>query len=83
MPTAPVANYRYEKNKPMIKILKYTEYIYLAIGLISIYEVSQLWGPDRNRSYLFIFFAVVSLGMFLFRRNYRKKFEQRQKSDKP
>ena len=66
----------------MIRILKYTEYLYLVIGLISLYEISQLWSEDRTRSYLFIFFAVVSFGMFFFRRNYRKRFEKRKDADK-
>lgn len=61
----------------MIKILKYTEYIYLVIAIISIYELTQFWNVDRQRSYLFIFFAAVSLGMFFFRRRYRKRFEKR------
>ncbi len=61
----------------MIKILKYTEYIYLIIAIIAAYELWQFWNVDRNRAYLFLFFAVVSLGMFLFRRRYRKRFERR------
>lgn len=64
----------------MIKILKYTEYIYLAIAVISAYEIWQLWNVDRQRSYLFVFFGAVSLGMFLFRRRYRKRFEGRKDS---
>ena len=67
----------------MIRILKYTEYLYLAIALISCYEIWQLWNVDPNRSYLFVFFAVVSAGMFLFRRNYRKRFEKRKDSENP
>lgn len=65
----------------MIKILRYTEYLYLAVALISMYKIATLWHVDRQETYLFIFFAVVSIGMFLFRRKYRKRFEK-QKSDK-
>lgn len=65
----------------MIKILRYTEYLYLVIAIISIYNISVSWNNDRERSYMFIFFAVVSTGMFLFRRNYRKKFEQRKQDN--
>ncbi|HSR59196.1 MAG TPA: hypothetical protein VLL47_00505 [Robiginitalea sp.] len=61
----------------MIRFLKYTEYLYLAIALISLYEIGKLWDVNRERSYLFVFFAVVSIGMFLFRRNYRRRFEKR------
>lgn len=61
----------------MIKILKYTEYLYLMVALISVYKIVALWGISPKETYIFIFFAVVSLGMFFFRRNYRRKFEQR------
>ncbi len=61
----------------MIKILRYTEYLYLIVCLFSVYRVFTDWSIDKSSAYLFIFFAVVSLGMFFFRRNYRKKFEQR------
>jgi hypothetical protein len=65
----------------MIKILKYTEYLYLIVAIVSIYQVATLWSVDRDETYMFIFFAVVSLGMFFFRRNYRKKFEQRKRDN--
>lgn len=65
----------------MIKILKYTEYLYLAVALISLYEIGQLWNTNRERSYLFIFFAVVSIAMFFFRRRYRKRFEKQKDND--
>ena len=67
----------------MIKILRYTEYLYLAIFLVSLYEITKLWEADRERSYLFVFFALVSIAMFLFRRNYRKRFENRKDAEKP
>jgi uncharacterized membrane protein len=66
----------------MIKILRYTEYLYLAIFVVSLYEITKLWEADRERSYLFIFFALVSIAMFFFRRNYRKRFENRKDAEK-
>ncbi|MCG2461756.1 hypothetical protein K8352_13440 [Flavobacteriaceae bacterium F89] len=65
----------------MIKILKYTEYLYLIVAVVSIYKVATLWNVARDETYIFIFFAIVSLGMFFFRRNYRKKFEQRKRDN--
>lgn len=67
----------------MIKILRYTEYLYLAVAIISIYQIITLWQGNREDTYLYIFFAVVSIAMFLFRRRYRKRFEQRQREQKP
>jgi hypothetical protein len=66
----------------MIKILRYTEYLYLAVAVISLYKIGQLWEADRNQAYIFLFFAVVSIAMFFFRRNYRKRFEKRKGQDK-
>ena len=63
----------------MIKILRYTEYLYLAVAVISIYKIAELWNVNRARTYIFIFFAVISIAMFVFRRNYRKRFEKRQR----
>lgn len=65
----------------MIKILRYTEYLYLAIAIISIYKIATLWRIDPKETYIFIFFAVVSIAMFGFRRRYRKRFEQRKKDN--
>lgn len=65
----------------MIKILRYTEYLYLAVAIFSLYRIYTDWNVDRDGTYIFIFFAVVSIGMFVFRRNYRKKFERRKKDN--
>ncbi|MEL6917278.1 MAG: hypothetical protein AAFO99_06065 [Bacteroidota bacterium] len=65
----------------MIKILRYTEYVYLAIFLFSAHRVYTDWEADRQSAYLFVFFALVSIGMFLFRRNYRRKFEKRKRDN--
>ncbi len=65
----------------MIKILRYTEYLYLAVAVISIYKIATLWSVDPKETYIFIFFAVVSVAMFLFRRRYRKRFEQRKQDN--
>ncbi len=61
----------------MIKILKYTEYLYLAVAIVSLYKIITLWPVDPKETYIFIFFAVVSIAMFAFRRKYRKRFEKR------
>lgn len=64
-----------------MKILRYTEYLYLAVAAISIYKIATLWSVEPKETYIFIFFAVVSLAMFAFRRKYRKRFEQRNKDN--
>jgi hypothetical protein len=65
----------------MIKILRYTEYLYLVVAIVSVYKIIELWNIDREGTYIFIFFALVSIGMFIFRRNYRKRFEKRKRDN--
>lgn len=65
----------------MIKILRYTEYLYLIVAIISVYKIATLWNTDQQGTYIFIFFAIISVGMFIFRRNYRKRFEKRKREN--
>jgi len=66
----------------MIRILKYTEYLYLIVAIMSLFKIVSIWGQSDENMGLFIIFAVISVGMFLFRRNYRLKFEKRQQENK-
>ncbi|MEK9583577.1 MAG: hypothetical protein VW034_01745 [Flavobacteriaceae bacterium] len=63
----------------MIKLLRYTEYLYLMVAFFSGYRLIELLGTESDERLLFGVFFVVSIGMFFFRRNYRKKFEKREK----
>lgn len=65
----------------MIKVLRYTEYIYLVIAVLAAYETFSQWNVARERAYLFLFFTIISVGMFLFRRTYRKRFEKRKQQE--
>jgi hypothetical protein len=47
------------------------------MAAFSIYLVVTNWADNRNRAYLFAFFTVVAIFMFFFKRNFRKKMEQR------
>ncbi|PVW17319.1 hypothetical protein [Marixanthomonas spongiae] len=61
-------------------IYKLFEYVYLVMAAFSIYLVWQNWADNRNRAYLFGFFAVVAIFMFFFKRNFRRKMEERNKN---
>ena len=63
----------------MINLLRYTEYLYLMVAFFSGYRLIELLGTESDERLLFGVFFVVSIGMFFFRRNYRKKFEKREK----
>ena len=56
-----------------------SEILYTIIAIVSTYEGIRLWHANPSKAYIFIGFAVVSIGMALFRRHYRKKFNKRAK----
>lgn len=49
------------------------------MAAFSAYLVYENWIDNRNRAYLFLFFMVVAVFMFFFKRNFRRKFEAHQK----
>ncbi len=59
------------------KIYRLFEYAYLGMAGFSVYLVITNWDDNRNRAYLFAFFTLVAIFMFFFKRNFRKKMEQR------
>ena len=64
-----------------MKYYKISEFIYFSIFCISFYQTFSIWNIDRERAYIFLLFGIISLGMFFFRRHYRKKFSKRKKND--
>jgi len=56
------------------------EYAYIAFAIFSIYLVISNWDIDRNQSYLFLGFTVLFVFLFFFKRNFRKRLEQRNKN---
>lgn len=65
-------------NKTVYKIF---EYAYLVMFVLSAIAVITNWNSDRNRAYLFLFFGVVAIFMYFFKRNFRKKIEKRQQNN--
>ncbi|MGM0933496.1 MAG: hypothetical protein ACQEWD_08640 [Bacteroidota bacterium] len=63
----------------MSKYYKFFEYAYLVIGAFFLFESIRIWDTERGRAYLFIFFVVISIFMFFFKRRFRRKFEERNK----
>lgn len=63
----------------MLKILRFTEYLYLVVAVLSVVKIANIYfnGLEEDIT-IFVIFAFVSIGMFFFRRNYRKKFDKRQ-----
>lgn len=65
------------------KIYRLFEYAYIAMALFSAYLVVVNWHENRGRAYMFIFFALVAVFMFFFKRNFRKKIEEREQNKGP
>ncbi len=61
----------------MTRYSKIFEFLYPIVAILAAVEAYSVWNTDRNRAYLFVLFFVIAVGMFFFRRHYRKKFEQR------
>ena len=57
------------------------EYLYIVMALFSIYIIISVWETDRNRAYLFMFFTIVAIFMFFFKRKFRKKIENSNKQE--
>jgi len=63
----------------MMKILRFTEYLYIVVAILSVGKIARIYFYALEDDItIFVLFGLVSLGMFFFRRNYRKKFENRQ-----
>ncbi len=59
------------------KIYQIFEYAYIGMFILSVYIVVTQWETNRDQAYLFAFFGVVSIFMFFFKRNFRKRLEKR------
>jgi preprotein translocase subunit YajC len=46
------------------------------MAIFSAYIAVENWQENRGRSYLFIFFGIVAIFMFFFKRSFRKKIEE-------
>ena len=62
------------------KIYRLFEYAYLLMAIFSIYLVISNWQDNINRAYMFVFFTIVAIFMFFFKRNFRKKIEERKRN---
>lgn len=61
----------------MTRFYKYFEFAYLIFAAFFIFEAIRIWNTERSRAYLFLFFVVVAIFMFFFKRRFRKRLEDR------
>ncbi len=64
----------------MSKYFKYFEYAYLVIAALFIYDGISKWSTQPTRTYLSLFFALLAVGMYFFKRHFRKKIERNKPS---
>lgn len=57
--------------------LKYTQYAYLVAGAFFLYDGFTKFNINTNQAYLSFFLAIMAVAMFLFRKKFAKKFEDR------
>ncbi|PVX46275.1 hypothetical protein C8C85_2117 [Flavobacterium sp. 103] len=61
-----------------MNFLKYTSYLYLVFGIYFLYDGYTKWNTNESPLLYFIF-GGLAIFMFFFRRNFAKKFEDRNK----
>ena len=61
----------------MRKLWKFFEYAYLIIAIIFTVETILNWTTNREKAYLFMFFAVLAVFMYFFRKRFRKKMSSK------
>ena len=64
----------------MTKYFKFFEIAYLVIAIVFAVETVLRWNSDRPKAYIFLFFSVLAVFMYFFRKKYRKRFENQDKN---
>lgn len=65
-----------------MKLLKVLQFAYIFFFILFIYDAISNWTIDRQRSYMSLIFAALTIFMFFFRKKYRKRFEEYGKNKK-
>ena len=63
----------------MMKFSRFFEFAYLAVAAFFLYEAIRLWNTEPGKADLFLFFVVIGVFMFFFRRHFRHKYGNRKK----
>lgn len=60
----------------MSRYFKYFEYAYLVIAVLFIFDGYSKWDLEPTRAYISFFLALLAVGMYFFKRHFRKKMER-------
>jgi positive regulator of sigma E activity len=66
----------------MTRYFKFFEIAYLIIAIFFVVETFLTWNVQREKAYLYLIFSLLAVFMYFFRRKYRKKFENQDRSQK-
>jgi positive regulator of sigma E activity len=66
----------------MTRYFKFFEIAYLIIAIFFVVETFLTWNTNREKAYLYLIFSFLAVFMYFFRKKYRKKFENQDKTGK-
>ena len=62
-----------------MKILSILQYLYLGFAALFLFDAIDKWSSDRNAALISLFFSVLAVAMFFFRKKFKKRFQDRGK----
>ena len=62
-----------------MKTLSILHYLYLIFAALFLFDATEKWSSDRNAAYMSLFFSVLAVAMFFFRKKFKKRFQDRGK----
>jgi hypothetical protein len=66
----------------MSKIYKFIEAGYLIIAIFLMVETFLNWKTEPQKAYLYLAFSLLAIFMYLFKKNFRKRIDKRNKDNK-
>lgn len=62
-----------------MKILSILQCLYLGFAALFFFDVINKWNNDRNAAYISLFFSILAVAMFFFRKKFKNRFHDRGK----
>ena len=65
----------------MTKIFRFFAVAYLFVAVFFFHQAFIEWNQEGGRSYVYLFFAILAVLMFFFKRNFRKRYDSNNKNN--
>lgn len=62
-----------------MKILSVLQYLYLGFAALFLFDAIDKWNNEGYDAYISLFFSVLAVAMFFFRKKIKKRFKDRGK----